>query len=227
MAGMAAGGWNISRPGIQNDGFKTPGPTSVTGGGAPAPYASSTTDAQRAQISGNGNADYGKTLAQLTGQEPVRVFYGELQPGQSEGSGGIPPGATPSFNPASGKVEWMTISQQQQQAAPNAAPQQGQPASLAGLSAAGSGGAPSAPSGGASASIDAGAGGGDGGPSGAKVIDPASSNGSPASMQGLMAAGGDASAPGDNISGPTQFRGGIGTRLLPEQNSPLSGRKLY
>lgn len=208
--------------------FGAPGAPQVTGGNPTAPYASYTTDAQRTAMGGDPN--WGKTTAQITGYEPVRAFWGELQPGQADGSGGIPAGATPSYNPASGKVEWMSLAQNQTPAKSDSG------SSMQGLMAAGAGGGGSAPSGGggdfasgpmSSDPGDGAPGGGSGGPGGAKVVDPASNN---ASMQGLMSAGGgDSGAPGANmLTGPTHFRNGIGSRMIPNQQSPLAGnRRIY
>lgn len=66
------------------------------------------------------------------------------------------------------------------------------------------------------------------GPTGADIVSPTS----PTTAMDPMGAGGGTSAgmgtAGDQLSGPTHFRQGIGTRMLPNENSALAGlRKAY
>lgn len=152
------------------------------------------------------------------------VWGGEVTEGSS--------GGETSYNAATGKQQYIA-GYDNTGWSPAGAPQGGGgqgggSGSLAGLQAAG---APAGDVGSGGGDFAAGAlaeGGGSGeGPGGAKVIDPASDNSSPA-MQGLMAAGG-ADAPGANmLAGPTHFRQGIGARMIPNQDSPLAGlRRAY
>lgn len=63
------------------------------------------------------------------------------------------------------------------------------------------------------------------GAGGAKVVDPApqSLTGLETAAGGLGGGGGEGAGPGDGISGPDQFRRGIGTRIPPQLNQSLAG----
>lgn len=194
-------------------GVGSPASPTQTGGGPAAQGWTASTDADRERI--GGSADWGKTTAQLTGKEPVRTFYGPMQPGQADGSGGIPPGATPSYNPASGQVEWMTTpSVGGSQSRPSSAP----PSSSSG---GGGGGASSFPPPSSSGGLGGFGGGGEvsGGGSGGGYAAAAS-----APMMGLQAAGGEGGGAQQDPAAPTYMsalqglRQGLGIRT----NAPPS-----
>lgn len=72
-----------------------------------------------------------------------------------------------------------------------------------------------------------GAGGVIAGGGGAKVVSPSSP--APLSMSGLGGGGGgfEGGGPGDMLSGPSRFRNGIGTRMLPRTSPALAGLAGY
>lgn len=158
---------------------------------------------------------------QAPSSSPNMMFFGEVTPGSSgsdfndrvRAAGGSAE-AAPSYNPATGKVEWSTNLNYKPPSAqqPTAPVTQSYPSHTV---SSGSGGSYSSfPSGGD--------GGGGGGAGGGGKTDPGAKIVEPPSMSGLkdVASGGpspyDDISTGENVDGPSAFRQGIGTRILPQ-----------